>query len=541
MNAPQIRSQGRLDRQSRWWWFGPPSVLVVALYVLPLAGSPFPTNPNELARIELSASIAFWARLDLGSAAEEYGLSEDISIRDGKIYSDKAPGLSMIAVPVVWVVSPVLPRQPSSDLPDYWHLRHVLTLLLVSLPSVGLAYLVGMAVPDADQNRRTAFAVIAALSTPLWAYSTVFFGHAPSALLVSIAWFALLGFPGRPLSLGSGRAALGGAAAGFAITTEYPTILIVGAIYATLVIRRTALPILACAIAGTIAGAIPTLIYHQQAFGAPWLTGYGLKAHGDFQAIHEHGLLGISLPTLESLWGISFGTRRGIFFYCPLLLLTPLGLWWMVRKDGWRDAGPILTAATAYVLFAAGFVDWTAGWCAAARHLVPIVPLAATIALFAATRLAEHRGGPAIVVTLVTISGINALLSIALTPYFPPEFGAPLAQLVLPSLTDGAGFSNLLSAGIGITPPLVVILIGVILVATLIWATGHLVEKRKTWLPVISLTTVAVLLLIYSWQGSSPETETEIMRSQVLRRLGHTTAADRIEDSLLSSATPADD
>jgi len=548
MSEAPHRSQGGSSRQLRWW-FGPPLVLVATLYVLPLAGSALATNPNEVARIELSASIAFWARFDLGSAAEVYGLSEDVSIRDGKIYSDKAPGLSMVAAPVVWVVNPILPRAPSSDLPGYWPLRHVLTLLLVALPAVGLAFLVGAAVPDADPTRRTSFAVIAALATPLWTYGTVFFGHAPSALLMTLAWFALLGFPGRPLSLGAGRAALGGAAAGFAITTEYPTVLIVAVIYATLVVRRTALPILACTIAGAIAGAIPALVYHQLAFGAPWLTGYGLKAHGDFQAIHEQGILGISLPTFESLWGVLFSARRGVLFYCPLLLLMPLGLWRMVRKGGWRDAGPILTATVAYVLFAAGFVDWQAGWCAAARHLVPILPLAIAVALSAAATPSKHRWGAAIVVILIAISGTNALLTIALTPYFPPEFGAPLAQLVLPSLADGTGFSNLLSSGIGITPAVVVILIGVIVIAALIWATGRLARishqlssrGQEIWQPAIFMTTVAVLLLIYSWQGSAPKPETELIRSQVLRRLGHTAVADQIEDSLLSASTAADD
>ena len=172
---------------------------------------------------------------------------------------------------------------------------------------------------------------------------------------------------------------------------------------------------------------------------------------------------------------------------------------------------------------------------------MPIVPLATAVALFAAAKLVERRWGAAIVVTLITISGTNALLTIALTPYFPPEFGAPLAQLVLPSLVDGAGFSNLLSTGIGIAPPLVVILVGVILFAALIWTTGRLVGDRKVWLPALSLMTVAVLLLIYSWQGSAPKAETELMRSQVLRRLGHSSVADRLEDSLLTAATPASD
>ena len=200
---------------------------------------------------------------------------------------------------------------------------------------------------------------------------------------------------------------------------------------------------------------------------------------------------------------------------------------------------PSLTATAAYVLFASGFVDWPAGWCAAARHLVPIVPLAAVVALFGATKLATHRWGAVIVVILIVISGSNALLTIALTPYFPPEFGAPLAQLVLPSLADGAGFQNLLSSAIGMSPVVAVILVGVTVIAALIWAARHLVRDRKTRLLAISLTTVAVLLLVYSWQGSAPTAETELMRSQVLRRLGHTAVSDRIEDALLSTTTPA--
>jgi hypothetical protein len=525
----------------RPWWVGLPLFLVIALYVLPLAGSPAATNPNEIVRIELAVSIAYWAQFDLGDAAAVYGLSEDVSIRNGKIYSDKAPGLSILSAPMVWAVNPILGRAPSSDLPAYWPLRHALTLLLVALPTAGLAFLVAAAVPEADPRQRTAFALIAALATPLWAYGTVFFGHASAALLVTLAWLLLLGPPDLSTAIGVRRATVGGAVAGLAIATEYPTVLLVAVIFATLLARRSALPVLAGATAGAFAGALPALIYHHVAFGAPWITGYSFKAALDFQAIIAHGVFGISWPSAEALWGILFGAQRGIFYYCPLLVLTPLGLWWMVRSRGWRDAGPILTATATYVFFAAGFVDWTAGWCAAARHLVPIVPLAVVVALYAATRLAKHRFGAVIVVILIAVSGTNAVLTIVLTPFFPPEFGAPLAQLVVPSLADGAGFSNLVSSGIGIAPLIVVNLIGVILLAALIWATGRLVRDRRIWLPAISLTTVAVLLLIYSWQGSAPKAETEIMRSQVLRRLGHTVVADRIEDSLLSAATPARD
>ncbi len=525
----------------RPWWVGLPILLMIALYILPMSGARAETNPNEVVRIELATSIAFWAQFDLEDSAAIYGLSEDVSIRDGKLYSDKAPGLSMISAPVVWILDPILGRAPFSDLPAYWPLRHALTMILLALPSVGLAFLVGAAVPEIAPKHRMAYALVAAFTTPLWTYGTVYLGHASAALFISVAWFLLLGFPGQDSPLGPRRAALGGAVAGFSIATEYPTALLVAVIFATLLMRRTPLMVLLSVAAGAFAGILPALFYHQIAFGAPWITGYSFKADSGFQAIIAHGAFGISWPSAEALWGISFGARRGIFYYCPLLLLTPLGLWWMVEKRGWRDAGPILTASAAYVFFASGFVDWQAGWCAAARHLVPVIPIAAAIALFAATKLAEYRWGAAIIVILFTISGTNALLTIVLTPYFPPEFGAPLAQLVLPSLADGAAFSNLLSSGTGIAPTVVAILVGVIGMAALIWAVGHLCGGQQIWQSAASLVTVAVLLLAYSWQGSAPTAETEFMRAQVLRRLGHTAVADRIEDSLLSATPPAGD
>jgi hypothetical protein len=510
--------------------------VITAFYLLPLAGSTAATNPNEVARIELAASIAFWARLDLGSAAKVYGLSEDVSIRGSKVYSDKAPGLSIAAVPAIWTANPFLPRVPSSELPAFWPLRHLLTLLLVALPTVGLALIIAMAVPDVGSATRSAMAVIAALATPLWAYGSVFFSHAPAALLVAASWFLLLGFPGLDTVLNVRRAAIGGVIAGFAITTEYPTILLVTVIFGTLLVRRTAPLILVSATAGACVGMLPALLYHQLAFGAPWLTGYALKAHGDFQAIHEQGIFGVSVPTIEGLWGVLFSARRGIIYYCPLLLLTPVGLWRMVKSRGWRDAGPLLIAVVIYVFFAAGFVDWTAGWCAAARHLVPILGLLAVPALIAAKLFAEHRLGSVVVVILVAISGTNAVLSLALTPYFPPEFAAPFAQLVLPSLADGAGFSNLLSSGLGVSPRIVVVLSGVIALLVLGWATGRLIGKLSWSLPAFFLATVASILSVYWWQGSSPSTEIELMRAQVLRRLGHAAIVERIEGPLLSAA-----
>ena len=521
------------------WWIGAPLLVILALYVLPLAGAPPATNPNELARIELGVAIADGARLDIGPVALAYGLSEDVAHRGGRIYSDKAPGLSFLAAPVTLFLGPLLPPVPDTDLPAFWPLRHLLTLLLVVVPTSGLAFVIVTCLPGTDPRRRSGLAVITALATPLWAYATVFFGHAPAAVLVTLAWVLLLrpGTAERPPH--RLHALLGGAAAGFAVTVEYPTVLLAGVIFGALIARRTPLPILGWAVAGTIVGLLPAVAYHQLAFGSPWLTGYTFKAHTEFQAIHARGVLGVSLPSLESLWGVLFSARRGLFFFSPILLLAPLGLWRMARHRGFRDVAPLSIAITIYVFFAAGFVDWEAGWCAAARHLVPIVPLLAIPVLHALVNLGGKRWWDSLAAVLIAISGVNAALCIALTPFFPPQFKVPLAQLVLPSLTDGAGLNNIISAALGVPPIYVLIAIGAATVTALGWASSLVLRLPRRWVAAVFAATIAAQLLWLSWQGAGPSAEVELMRAQVLRRLGHTVVADRIEGSLISAATPA--
>ena len=278
---------------------------MIALYILPLAGAPAATNPNEVVRIELATSIAFWARFDLEDSAAIYGLSEDVSIRDGK------PLLRQGTRPLDDFGTGRVDRQPDfSTEPRHPTSRPIGRCAMPSPCSCSHchrwfgSFWWGQRFPKSRPDA-VAFALIAALTTPLWTYGTVFFGHASAALLITVAWFLLLGFP-RPGSLPAGLAGplFGGAIAGFAIATEYPTALLVAVIFATLLVRRTALSVLAGVAAGALAGVLPALVYHQIAFGAPWLTGYSFKAASDFQAIIAHGTFGVSWPSAEALWGI---------------------------------------------------------------------------------------------------------------------------------------------------------------------------------------------------------------------------------------------
>jgi hypothetical protein len=74
-----------------------------------------------------------------------------------------------------------------------------------------------------------------------------------------------------------------------------------------------------------------------------------------------------------------------------------------------------------------------------------------------------------------------------------------------------------------------------------IWASRHLVADQRKPSPFIAITIVAATLLGYSWWGSVRSDDTELMRAQVLRRLGHTATADRIEAQLMPSPAPVDE
>ncbi|MEE4273016.1 MAG: hypothetical protein V2I67_15185 [Thermoanaerobaculales bacterium] len=494
-------------------------------------------NPNELVRIELALALANGPTVDLADHARIYGLSEDVARHDGRILADKAPGLSMAAAPLVRLAGPMVPSTPGTDAPSYWALRHLLTALLVAGTTTGICFLLVASMTDLKLENPSAIAVIGALSTPLWTYGTVFFGHAPAAVLVTIAWVLLL----RPLSDSALRpwpALVGGITAGAAVATEYPTMLLIAVIFGTLFARRPNAAILGTACCGLVIGLAPALVYHHAAFGSPWLTGYSFKADPDFADIHTTGLVGVAFPTFESLWGVLLGSSRGLLNFAPILVLAPVGLYLIHRRRGWAESAPLAAASVVYVGFAAGFVDWQAGWGAASRHLVPLLPVL-LIPTFAVLGELRHRPRLLLVAAaLAALSVARGLLTLIVTPFFPPEFDQPLRQLVLPSVMDGAAAPNLVTAMTGIPPTVVWSVVAAATVSLVAWAMVRI--GRNSAVPVV---TVVVIFFVgqlgwLTWRSTNRDPELELYRSQVLERLGHFAAAQRAVPGPHAGAEP---
>lgn len=512
-----------------WSAWLPVIVLVVALHALFLGRTLNAHNPNELSRLILTAALADAASIQVDEPMAAYGQPQDLAVREGRHYSDKAPGLSFISAPLAWLLRFVLPADDAGRYPDYWLLRHLLTLLTVLLPGVLLVFVALRAYPACEPGARIACAGLLALATPWFAYATVYFGHVPGAVLSTAAYLLVLR-PGRPEFAPTASLALvAGILSGLAAFTEFAAAIVGAAIFAGLLLRRTRWHVLGLFVLGGIIGLVPLLMYNDAAFGSPFETGYHFKTDVKHGAFHAQGFFGVTLPTAERLWGVLGSARRGLFFYAPILLLFPLGLWRMARRCR-RDVWPLLVAILGYICFSSGFVDWRGGWCGACRHLVPIVPLL-LLPLAEVFDAAAHRLGLRLAVAaLAGLSLINTLLSVIVTPYFPERFAAPLMQVAWKSFMQRAAAPNLLTELTGLSAWQAMLPIAALFLAAGLTLLIRAFPSPRRSASLVCTALVAILLNIALQQATTPPTQPadENMRAMVLQRNGDRDLAIRI-------------
>ncbi len=502
-----------------------PALLVAALYAVPLGNNMW--NPNELSHLMLSVSLSEFQTVQLDPVIEEYGVvPQDMSVRGEHAYSDKAPGLSLIGAAFAVPLSIALPRFQDRTVPDYWPLRHTLVWLLVALPTALLVLLLAsdrgqLAALLTARTERTAVALLLVLATPLVTYGSLLFSHVTAGVMIAVAYHLVRGFPEPAASISHVRALGAGLLASLAVLTEYPTILLAGIVAAGVVADRKKWRSIPMFTVGALLGLGVLLAYNKAAWDSYVATGYQFKATAEHAAIHARGISGVALPSWDGLWGVLFSARRGLFFYCPMLFAVALGLTQLWRRSRF-DAVLLSCAAVSYVAFAAGFVDWEGGWSAAARHLVPVLPLLFVPFALGIEALFSRVWSTVIASALVAVSLAATLLSVAVTPYFPELFSDPLAQVALRSLAEGVAMQNLPSDLLGVAPILVFAVYAVVMVIAVgaAWRTLVRPDARRVALAVFLATLVAYPVGLYITEPI-PATQQEGARADLLRRIGH--------------------
>ena len=285
-------------------------------------------------------------------------------------YSDKAPGLALLAIVPVAVLRPVIaavgmdPSGPTA----LTLLTYLVTLLCVGVPTVLAAVGIDRLARrlGATAAGATFAALVFGLATPMWAYATLFWGHALCAAVLFGGFAAAVCLrdragPRRDLVLGG----LVGLAVGWAVVSEFtaapPALLvcILAAVHATGNRVRVALAMFA----GALLCGLVLMGHNVAAFGSAFEFGY---THTVNFPQMKQGLFGISAPQWDVLWAILFGEYRGLLYAAPVLAAAPIGLYLLARTRG-LTAGliwPVTVAAVIpvyYLVVNAGYATWDGG------------------------------------------------------------------------------------------------------------------------------------------------------------------------------------
>lgn len=296
---------------------------------------------------------------------------------DGHLYTKKAPGISFLVVPLIWL---------GQTLPGL-NAVHV-GLLINAIVTALTAGLLLLWLTDLGFSRRiaTLTALVYGLGTIAWVYARMFWESSLLALFFLIAiWAAYRGRATGLLSPARRLAwvLLAGAAGAVGLTLRFEAavaLILVGCYLLWEELRRpgnavtfngTGLPFtkrFAASLPVLVIYALPALVV---ALGLVW---FNLARFGSLTETGYSRELLFRAPWVGS-FGLLFSPGRGLFIFSPIMLLLFLGL-----RPAWRRLPRAyfwLVAAIClfYWLFYGSWFAWGGAWGWGPRFLLPILPL----------------------------------------------------------------------------------------------------------------------------------------------------------------------
>jgi len=186
---------------------------VLALLTVPVF--PHFLSPNEFSRWIVAAALVDDHSLEVSRVNARFGgRIEDLSRIDGRLYSNKAPGVALLGLPAYAAVRVIVgPPDPATSRITLTAMRWMAS----TLPTVLLAWMMLRAGRRFGVSESALKWVLAVLlfATPLFAYGMLLFSHALTAFALFSAWTLLFTdtFGRRP--------AIAGALMGLAVLSEY--------------------------------------------------------------------------------------------------------------------------------------------------------------------------------------------------------------------------------------------------------------------------------------------------------------------------------
>lgn len=173
---------------------------------------------------------------------------------------------------------------------------------------------------------------------------------------------------------GRGHALVAGLALGCAVACRSTSLFVLGAIglYLLVTDRRA----LALCVAGTLPPLALLAAYNVRYFGSPFLEAHAFM--GPAVAIAKTGAAGLwQTPLWQGALGLLVSPGRGLFVYSPILVLSFVGAWRVLRGRADRVFLPLVAATAAIMVLRFKWFDWWGGYSYGYRPLMDaIVPLA---------------------------------------------------------------------------------------------------------------------------------------------------------------------
>ena len=381
---------------------------------------------NQGARLSELRAIVLRGTLSIDAYHDVTG---DKALIDGHYYSEKAPALVLMAMPTfsaTVAAERLIGMDPDS--PEGWRLSQ----WVATAGSVGLLAALGgvaffallvpqLGVPIALVSTYGVF--LGSLTFP---YATAMFAHGGTIGLLCIALWAALGHDGPRHDY------LAGLFAGLAIATEYPAIIPCTALGLYLFhidaprARRFGLAL--------APGALLILGKNYLVSGSPFQVSYG--SNPAFPQITYGNAFGFSLPDPEAVAGLLWSEYRGLFFWCPVLLMAIPGLVILFRKH--PPVAWMITIVLAFILLqVSSFYSWFGGNAVGPRYLTPSLPFLGLAAAYGIKRFPI----PGIALALLSILLMVMVSAVAIDP--PADVLTPLRSFYLVRVRDARFAENL--------------------------------------------------------------------------------------------------
>ena len=407
---------------------------LLAMLVIPVF--PHFPSPNEFSRWALTVSIVERGSFEVSPLTNLISdRIEDFSEVHGRLYSNKAPGGSLVAVPA-YALARTIVGPPSAS-----NLRATITAMRMAVSTLPLVLLTLAFIRHARHLQiapeRITFAVAVLLfGTPIFAYGMMLFSHVLTAAALFGAWLLLFGRLSEDARLRPAtRDLAAGALLGLAAISEYPTA-VPAAVLALCAWRGRGLRCLVRVAAGVLPLIATLALYNHFAFGSAFALSSSFEHVAAFQQMSQSGLWGVGLPSPTRAARLLFDPGKGLLIFSPVLVVALMAI--PAARRGLPSAAfwSLVLTPLALLLVYAGYANWHGGWTVGVRYLVPCLPFLAFLILLGRPRIIDAP--------LLGASVAAVVLTSLVFPFVSGAYAFPWASFATPLLAKGLVAPNLL-------------------------------------------------------------------------------------------------